>query len=224
MDNKKPSQDSEKKQLEPNSTEISYQNNQTSYDPTPQGYKSDYISPSQSQANQIPSSTPPKQQASKENPKSILTTRTNKVKGINARVLATILGIIFLALSVVSGVLLVQRQQRFTQKASDDINKESSRAYATCGSIKVYDTNWQQLSQNQIRSLKASDTVRFAIECSATSGSFDKARFTINGQTKEATTSKKEGTNEFFYEYEIPEGISSFKVKAEIHHSELGWF
>ena len=37
-------------------------------------------------------------------------------------------------------------------------------------------------------------------------------------------TTKRPGTNEFYYDYTIPEGTHSFEVSAKIHHSTLGWF
>lgn len=164
------------------------------------------------------------QKFSNKNPETIFTTQPAQKKGVNAKVVAAIVGIIFLALSVVSGVLLVQRQQRFTQKASENKNANTTKTYASCKSIKVYDTYWQPLSQDQLKLLETGDVIRFTIECGATSGNFDMARFIINDQTKETVTAKKEGTDELYYEYKIPQGVNTFKIKAEVYHSELGWF
>jgi hypothetical protein len=95
---------------------------------------------------------------------------------------------------------------------------------AECGTVIAYDDNWATLSAAQLKSLKAGDTVRFAVSGTASSGFFDKARFTINGQQQPETNSKKPGTEEFYMEYEIPEGLINFNVNAQVHHSSLGWF
>ena len=72
--------------------------------------------------------------------------------------------------------------------------------------------------------LAVGDIVRFAVGGSTTAGSFDKARFTINGTLRPEVTTQKPGSNDFFDEYTIPVGVTSFIVKAQIHHSSLGWF
>jgi len=90
--------------------------------------------------------------------------------------------------------------------------------------VKAYNTSWVQLTQEQLNNLSAGDKVRFTVSGSTTEGTFDKARFTINGSQKDPVSTKKPGTEEFYYEYEIPSGETSFTVDAEIHHSSLGWF
>jgi len=69
----------------------------------------------------------------------------------------------------------------------------------------------------------ARDTVYFAVGGTTTGGTFDMARFTINGQTRADVTAKRPGTNEFYDVYTIPEGITTLTVAAQIHHSSLGW-
>jgi len=94
---------------------------------------------------------------------------------------------------------------------------------AACTAVKAYDTNWNLLTQTQLSTLKAGDKVRFTISGSP-ADKIDKAKFTINGVLKPETTNKKPGTNEYYYEYTIPAGVSSFTVTAQIHHLTLGWF
>jgi hypothetical protein len=95
---------------------------------------------------------------------------------------------------------------------------------AACLEIKAFDTEWNRLSASELSNLKAGDTVRFTVAGTATSGSIDKARFTINGVQRAETTSKRPQTNEFYDEYTIPEDTTSFTIGAQIHHSSLGWF
>ena len=72
--------------------------------------------------------------------------------------------------------------------------------------------------------LAVGDTVRFAVGGTTTGGTFDKARFTINGTLRPEVTAQKPGSNEYFDEYTIPAGTTSFSVNAQIHHTSLGWF
>ena len=94
---------------------------------------------------------------------------------------------------------------------------------AKCLNVKVYDASWNALSSDDLKNLSPGDTVRFAVAGEATSGSFDKARFSLNNSSLGETSNKKPGTQEFYVEYEIPENITNFSVKGEVHHSELGW-
>jgi hypothetical protein len=95
---------------------------------------------------------------------------------------------------------------------------------AQCLNVEAYDTAWIKLTSADLQNLKAGDTVRFTVGGTATSGSFDKARFTINGTLRPEVTQKQPGTNNFYDEYTIPDGVTSFTVQAELHHSSLGWF
>jgi len=69
--------------------------------------------------------------------------------------------------------------------------------------------------------LKSGDMVRFAVKGTTNSGSFTAARFIINTQTASAT--KRGAADEFYYDYTIPEGETSFTVKAQIQHSTGVW-
>ncbi len=94
-------------------------------------------------------------------------------------------------------------------------------ATAQCTNIKAYDTNWNLLTPTQLSALTSGSKVRFTVMGTTTSGNFDKARFTINGtQTPEVTTLKP-GTAEFYYEYTVPAGTTTFSVTAQIHQQQL---
>ncbi|QQS39008.1 hypothetical protein IPM62_00100 [Candidatus Woesebacteria bacterium] len=99
-----------------------------------------------------------------------------------------------------------------------------SKVSAQCNLVSVYDSSWNKLSNAELTKLKAGVKVRFAVSGSTNSGSIEKARFTVNGALKPETNVKKPGTEEFYYEYQIPEDTANFSVKAELFHSELGWF
>lgn len=95
---------------------------------------------------------------------------------------------------------------------------------AQCLNIQVFDTKWNKITD--LSSLMAGDTIRLTVSGGTTKGSIDKARFTINGSQKAAVTQKRAGTNEFFDEYTIPDGVKSFTINAQLHHtdSSVGWF
>lgn len=90
-----------------------------------------------------------------------------------------------------------------------------------CLEIKAFDISWNLLTSSELAKLKAGDTVRFTASGTATQGEFDAARFTINGNLKPQVTTKRPNTNEFYYEYTIPDGVTDFEIKAELHHAGL---
>lgn len=95
---------------------------------------------------------------------------------------------------------------------------------AQCNDVKVYDMEWNLLTTQDLSDLSAGDTIRFAVSGTASQGTFDKAKFTVNSLSLGETSNLKPGSNEFYVEYEIPEEVASFTVNAQVHHSELGWF
>jgi hypothetical protein len=98
-------------------------------------------------------------------------------------------------------------------------------ASAECSDVIVYDTNWDQLDVQSLSQLEAGQTVYLTVSGTSSSGSFDKARFTVNGVIRPETTTKKPGTaNTFYDDYSIPSGTTTFTINAQIHHTILGWF
>jgi hypothetical protein len=93
-----------------------------------------------------------------------------------------------------------------------------------CNSVKVYDTNWNPLTQAQLSALTAGTTIRLAISGTASVGVIDKAKFTVNGVERAEVTQKKPGGSEFYDEYVIPAGVTSFTISAKLHHDTFGWF
>lgn len=90
-----------------------------------------------------------------------------------------------------------------------------------CTAVKAYDTTWNLLTSSDLAKLKAGDTIRLTVTGTATQGEFDAARFTINGSPKPQVTTKRQNTNDFYYEYTIPDGVTDFEIKGELHHAEL---
>lgn len=112
-----------------------------------------------------------------------------------------------------------------SQDCDDSGSHEVDTVTGECSAVVAYDENWTLLTSNALSQLKAGDVVRFAVTGTATSGTFDMARFSVNGETPQEVTDTKPGSaNEFYYEYTIPTGVSTFNVSAEVHHTEMGWF
>lgn len=92
---------------------------------------------------------------------------------------------------------------------------------AQCTSVKGYLQNWTLISD--FATVRPGTSIYFCVSGTSTSGSFDKAQFTINGVTTPETTNKRPGSNDFCYLYTLQTGSASYNVTASIHHVTLGW-
>jgi hypothetical protein len=92
----------------------------------------------------------------------------------------------------------------------------------SCLTIKAFDDEWNIITN--LSSLVAGDIVRFTVAGKTNSGKIEKARFTINGTLRPEVTAKRSSTSEFYDEYTIPEGVSTYTINAELYHSKIGWF
>jgi hypothetical protein len=129
------------------------------------------------------------------------------------------------------GTVTVPSGQGFTWKvdASGDCDRSgkydgANEAAATCSEVKAYDTNWKLLSADDLKKVTAGTIIRFAVSGTASSGAFDKARFTINGTLRDEVSNKKPGSEEFYDEYTVPANTTDFTITAQVHHTSLGWF
>ena len=93
-----------------------------------------------------------------------------------------------------------------------------------CQTIKIYDTDWNLLSAEDINNLSPRDTIYLTAEGTTTNGQITQAKFTVNDTERSPVSTKKPGSNEFFDEYVIPSGTTQFNVTVKLYHSEFGWF
>jgi hypothetical protein len=94
-----------------------------------------------------------------------------------------------------------------------------------CVIIKVYDTSWREYPERALSGIKPGDTVIFTVQGQTTQGTIDKARFKINGGDYQETTTKKAGTQEYYYQYTIPSTAISMNVEAQVHLVETeSWY
>jgi len=122
-----------------------------------------------------------------------------------------------------SGTYDATQQPTATPTQGQSPTPTTSSITATCGDVKTYDTNWKLLSADDLKNLSSGTIVRFAVSGTANSGTFDKARFTVNGVQRPEVTTKKPGSEEFYDEYTIPSGTTTYTVSAQVHHTSLGW-
>lgn len=100
----------------------------------------------------------------------------------------------------------------------------SSPAAPYCAVITTYDADWNLIEASSRSTLTAGTDINFCVSGTAPSGTFDKAKFTINGTVQDETTTKRPSSSDYCQSYTIPDDITSFTVSAQIHHSTLGWF
>lgn len=128
------------------------------------------------------------------------------------------------------GVVSLPVNQSYTWRVDGTVDCENSGSKqvdtvsAECSNVIAYDENWVALTPSALSQLEEGDVVRFAVFGTASEGTFDMARFSVNGAAAVEVTDLKPSSQEFYYEYTIPEDEDTFNVSAEIHHSELGWF
>jgi len=128
------------------------------------------------------------------------------------------------------GSVSIPSNQSFTWKVegTNDCRNEGSVEFketnASCGTVMAYDKNWNKLSIEELSQLSKGDIVRFAVTPTANTGVFKRARFSVNGETAVEVTDKRPGSEDFYFEYLIPDNVYNFNVRAEVLHSELGWF
>lgn len=94
---------------------------------------------------------------------------------------------------------------------------------ASCQNVKAYSSTWVLLSANDLSHLARGTAINFCVTGTTTAGSFDKARFTINGVGPTETTTRRPGNNDYCTAYTIPATGTTFNITADIHHVSLGW-
>ncbi len=95
---------------------------------------------------------------------------------------------------------------------------------AMCQRIEIYSPGWTQISNSTFSTLRSGAQVYFCVGGFTNSTSpFDKARFKVNGVTRQETTLRRPGTSDFCDLYTIPQSTYNFRVVGELHHPTLGW-
>src|SRR4030066_1166113 len=102
--------------------------------------------------------------------------------------------------------------------------------FFSCLALKAYDTSWTLLSLSDLAKLKAGNIVRFTVAGNTNYGEITKVMFEINNVCTPEVTNKKPGpvpcdtcSAEFYYDYTIPSGVTSFTVNARLYVEGFGW-
>jgi hypothetical protein len=96
---------------------------------------------------------------------------------------------------------------------------------ALCKNIQATDSDGNPFAIEDLTNLSAGEVVRFIVTGETSEGDYDQAKFLINSETLEATKLAETGAiTQFYIDYTIPEGVTSFSINAQLHHAELGWF
>lgn len=94
---------------------------------------------------------------------------------------------------------------------------------AQCVSTRIYSPNWTQITNQEYSDIPAKSSVYFCVAGSSTGGSFDMARFTINGVLFANTTTMRPSSSDYCQLFTIPAGTYTTTVQGEVHHNTLGW-
>lgn len=100
----------------------------------------------------------------------------------------------------------------------------TSTLIAQCQNILAYNNNWVLMTNTQLTQTRAGQQLYYCTTGYSTSGSFDMARFRINGTLMANTTLRRPGTTaDFCQSYTVPNNVYNFTVVGEMHHSIRGW-
>jgi hypothetical protein len=89
----------------------------------------------------------------------------------------------------------------------------------------VFDSEGNEVNAIPGFKFEPGTTYRLAVAGSASGGAFTMARFIINGVTQPETTQIRPGTtNEYYFDYTVPENATSISINAQLFHNSLGWF
>ena len=110
------------------------------------------------------------------------------------------------------------------------------RVYTVVGDPNDISSTWTKLTAAQLEDLQSGDVVVLVVAGwsstpAMTNGGFDKAVFSINEVDRQEVTAARPksaedlpDTWEMYDVYTIPDGITSFTVKAKLHHQTIGWY
>jgi hypothetical protein len=194
--------------------------------PSPVASTTTTPSPQPSQFGQVPSTSPemtPPPSVSNDPPAYEQGTPTITTSGSGgSKKILIIAGVVLLLIVLgVGGYLLAKTFLSPAPEVSPSPTPVAEEITAMCVNIKAYDEEWNRLTIEDLPALQPGDTVRFSAAGDTSSGTFDKARFSVNAVSLGETSEIRPGTDEFYTEYIIPETIDSFSVEAQLHHSTL---
>lgn len=143
------------------------------------------------------------------------TTVTAVASNSRKKVAFIVAGFVILAAGIVSGLFLISRPV--------DYRTGATQISYQCKLITALNAQGQPLTPTDLTQLKAGDVIRFSVQGNGTSSNYTAVRFTINNVQMAETTTKL-GSGDFYQEYTIPQGQTSFSVTAQIKATNGTWY
>lgn len=104
------------------------------------------------------------------------------------------------------------------------------RLSCSCIDMKIYDTDFVEIPNTELSSLKPGDNIKLAVVSNSSDDGITQARFVFNGITRDPVATRVPNKpDEFYEEITIPEPLEGkstleISVNAQLYHPEIGWF
>lgn len=123
--------------------------------------------------------------------------------------------------------LLVFNFIKTRSEQSDILTNQSTQEnqVVVSGKIKIYNMNWEEITEDEIKSIRPGTKIIVAIE-KIDNSDIDMARIKINQGEWDAqsiTTNFNKEKNVFFREYQVATNDSFLKIEAQLHSKSDGW-
>lgn len=157
--------------------------------------------------------------------RSIFSVKKEEKKAIYQRPSLPLLFLGISLLIVFGFVLLIGSFNREKKNSSVVSSSAVIKTIASSG-IKIYNLNWQELNEEELKNLKPGDKIIIGIK-TIPQADIDKARIKINKDqwqlTDETEVKFNKNLGVFFREYQIASGEHQLKIEAQLHSVKEGW-
>ena len=143
------------------------------------------------------------------------------LKTPNAK-LIVILAIIMIAFLVASVVSILKK---IDTEEKNLLEKRKIIKVATSAGIKIYNENWVALNENDLKNLKAGDTIKVTV-ATIKGVDIDSARIKINKINWDKDNSQivfDKNRNLFYKEYMISSSDAKLSIESQLHSVKYGW-
>jgi len=150
----------------------------------------------------------------KLNPALLISNKNNKNKWLYLAIFFS-----FFLVLVIFLLIIKKSEQKPTANPSQLVK------YITSIGIKVYNNNWIELKDSEIKKLRPGNRIVIGIE-TIKDNNIDKARIRVNSNRwvdKDVTDKLNQAKNVFYREYIIASDDSALKIEAELHSVTDNW-
>lgn len=137
------------------------------------------------------------------------------------------LTVIFIIFMFFSGIIFLLGKLTFNQPSKNQLKINPTPMVKTVSSpgIKIYNENWEEISEEKLSSLKPGDKIFIGIK-TIIGVDIDKARIKINSDKwmpEDEVANFNQKLNLFYKEYQIATDESQLKIEAQLHSQKEGW-